>query len=327
MTHAASAHPSHDFWAQLYDAAPPRRRTLQVGGAELAMSVWEREHPDPGVPDLLLVHGGAAQRQWWDHIVPLLRGVGTVVAVDLSGHGESSHRSGYTVDQWSEEVDAVNRYMFPVPPVIVGHSLGGLVALNCAQKAPERYRGALIMDTPVWGASDNAHHQRRARIASRPAPTYASLDAAVARFRTAPPVLQAPPTVMAHVAESSYRRTSEGWTATYDPAIFARPPLPEGFVERPELPTVWVRCEHGVIHDAMAARILSELGPHAEFVELPVAGHHLLLDQPVATAWLITLFLNRQYGRKGEAPSWASATSGQDADGLKGFTPGSSDGR
>ena len=47
-----------------------------------------------------------AEAHWWDHIAPLLPGR-QVVAIDLSGHGESGNRENYNARQWAREIVAV----------------------------------------------------------------------------------------------------------------------------------------------------------------------------------------------------------------------------
>ena len=51
----------------------------------------------------MLVHGGAAHSRWWDHIAPMLTEGWRVVAVDLSGHGDSDRRDHYSLDTWARE--------------------------------------------------------------------------------------------------------------------------------------------------------------------------------------------------------------------------------
>ena len=56
---------------------------------------------------IVLVHGGAAHSRWWDHIGPLLAADRRVVAIDLSGHGDSGRRESYSFDAWAGEMLAV----------------------------------------------------------------------------------------------------------------------------------------------------------------------------------------------------------------------------
>ena len=84
------------------DAAVQEGATT-VDGASIAYRMWG----DPAHRSIVLVHGGAAHSRWWDHIAPLLTSGWRVVAVDLSGHGDSDRRDRYSLDTWAREVLAV----------------------------------------------------------------------------------------------------------------------------------------------------------------------------------------------------------------------------
>jgi pimeloyl-ACP methyl ester carboxylesterase len=287
--------PADSRWAQLYAACRPRSEVLVLDGGTLAVSIWDHAD-DSGAEgrgrDVVLVHGGAAQRTWWDHIAPLLRGAGRIIAFDLTGHGDSSRRRAYSFDSWAGEVAAVAAAYCRPRPALVGHSMGGLVSVHAAQQAEDRYAAVMALDSPLQRMS-NGHVERRAKIASRPVRSYATAEAAREGYRTYPPVVDAPPEVMAHVADSAYEPVGERWALKFDPLIYHRPQAPDDFVRRAAVPTQWVRAQQGFIDDRMAERISTSLGPVGELVEVPMAGHHLTLEQPTATAWLISVFLQR----------------------------------
>ncbi|WP_170231400.1 alpha/beta fold hydrolase [Pseudonocardia kunmingensis] len=73
---------------------------------------------------LVLVRGGGAHSPWWDYIGPLLATLRRVVALDLTGHGDSGRRPEYSRACWAEGSSP-----WPTPaapaPVVVGHSMGG----------------------------------------------------------------------------------------------------------------------------------------------------------------------------------------------------------
>src|SRR6478736_2767221 len=74
----------------------------------------------------VLVHGGAAHAHWWDHIAPRLaaRAFDRVVAIDLSGHGDSDWREGYSTAIWAHELrESVNEWGGD-RPIVIAHSLG-----------------------------------------------------------------------------------------------------------------------------------------------------------------------------------------------------------
>ena len=106
----------------------------------------------PRAPRFLLLHGYLAHTGAWRHALPLLGEAGAAVAVDLPGHGYSD---------MSETIPAEPSGMARlIPPlldrlgadrvVLVGHSLGGAVALYAAQQAPERVAGLVLIAPFVY---------------------------------------------------------------------------------------------------------------------------------------------------------------------------------
>ena len=90
-------------WFTTALAAEAQPGAVLVAGTEITYRAWGT----PGASGLILVHGGAAHARWWDHIAPLLTTGRRVLAVDLSGHGDSGRRAAYSLDAWAEEVMAV----------------------------------------------------------------------------------------------------------------------------------------------------------------------------------------------------------------------------
>lgn len=102
-------------------AAPVDTGKVEVDGATIAYRAWG----ESGRPGIVLVHGGMAHSRWWDHIGPQLAAGRRVVALDLSGHGDSDHREHYGLDTWVGEVLAVAAAGgIAGAPVLVGHSMG-----------------------------------------------------------------------------------------------------------------------------------------------------------------------------------------------------------
>ncbi|NGP07795.1 alpha/beta hydrolase [Rhodococcus sp. 14C212] len=255
------------------------------------MSVWDPPVDTTG-PDVVLVHGGAAQRQWWDHLAPLLKGAGRVVALDLSGHGESHHREQYTLDTWSHEVLEIAQHFCADPPVLVGHSMGGIVSVNAAQSHPDEFAAVLALDSPLRRMT-TSHVERRNKIASRPVRSFASRAEALSGYKTFPPVTDAPAEVIDHIARAAYRRVDDRWALKYDPRIYLRPQIDDDFVQAARIPTWWVQAEHGFVDETMAQRIRESIGPAGVLLEAPAASHHMILEQPLATAWIISLFIQQ----------------------------------
>lgn len=100
--------------------------------------------PGPGTP-FVLVHGFADTAATWDCLVPLLHEHGPVYRSDLPGHGGRASDSAElmsrdaAVAELTEQITALGR-----PVTLVGHSLGGYLALTLAIRSPELV-GALVL--------------------------------------------------------------------------------------------------------------------------------------------------------------------------------------
>src|SRR6266699_2185852 len=142
---------------------------------------------------------------------------------------------------------------------------GDPVTLRLATLAGSQIAGAVAIDSPVrdMAPEDRAARQHRA---FGPLRVYPTPEAAVARFRPIPdqPTLAY---IADHVAATSIRAAGGGWTWKFDPNVFARDHLTPELLTRLECRVALFRAEHGRV---------------APVIEIPVAGHHIMLDQPVA---------------------------------------------
>lgn len=268
-------------WFLEATASKPESRWTQLEGVDLHYLRWG----DPARPGLVLVHGGAAHAHWWSFLAPLLARQYHVVAPDLSGHGESGRREEYPREVWARELMAVmDHASFPGPPVVVGHSLGGLVTIVAASLYGERLAGAIVVDSPVRRPDPESEEGQRGRMFRNPK-VYPELEEAVAHFHLVPPQPCENRYILEHVARHSLRRTDQGWTWKFDPRVFLRvtlTPMNE-FLAR-------TRCRVAVLRGELSRLVPPEIGEYmyellhrnAPIVEIPQAHHHLLLDQPLA---------------------------------------------
>jgi pimeloyl-ACP methyl ester carboxylesterase len=277
MTEPGPGPTSQPEWFTRALAAPVETISVEVRGTPIAVRVWG----DHG-PGVVLVHGGAAHSRWWDHIAPMLADSYRVAALDLSGHGDSGRRAAYKLDVWAEEVMAVA----PVagiagPPVVIGHSMGGWVALTAGARHDDDIAGVVTIDSPIRQRTPEEEAAVRRR-AFGPLRRYPSQADAINRFRTVPEQPTYLPYILRHVARTSVIQSGDAWVWKFDPRIFDRP--------RPTsdlLAAVWCRvgvfrAECGLVTPDIGADIYAALGRIAPVVEIPLAGHHPMLDQPLA---------------------------------------------
>jgi|TARA_B110000263_G_scaffold193868_1_gene172007 pimeloyl-ACP methyl ester carboxylesterase len=263
-----------------------------VDGAGIHYLAWG----EPGRPGLVFVHGGAAHAHWWTHVAAQFAAVYRVVAIDLSGHGDSDRRDEYSLDRWCSEVMAVaDDADMAGAPIVIGHSMGGLVTLATASAHGDRIAGAVVMDSPVAAPDPEMESGRRNQF--RDPKVYPDTATAIGRFRTVPEQDHYEPYVMDHVAAMSLRPTDGGVTWKFDPRIF----MPRRSAANELLPDITCRvalfrAEHGLVTPGIGAYMYEQLGRVAPVIEIPLAGHHLMLDQPllVVTA-LRTLFADWEH--------------------------------
>lgn len=100
-----------------------------------------------GTPPLVFVHGYACSHTDWRLQVAYFSPRHKTVAVDLPGHGASQARpEDCTIENCGQAVADVMRALELPPAVIFGHSMGCRVALEAAQRAPERVAAIVLVD-------------------------------------------------------------------------------------------------------------------------------------------------------------------------------------
>jgi pimeloyl-ACP methyl ester carboxylesterase len=114
-----------------------------------AVSLNLAEGPHNG-PLLVLLHGFTNRWQTFLPIVPVMTKKWHVVAFDHRGHGSSGRVSGgYTAAGFYADAEAVLTHFSAEPAVLLGHSMGGSMALHLAQNHSERVRAVVTGDTSL----------------------------------------------------------------------------------------------------------------------------------------------------------------------------------
>lgn len=100
-------------------------------------------------PPVLLLHGGASDSTDWMGTMATLSGSYTFYAPDLPGFGLSErNRDGYHLSDFTHSIAGLIRELgLPAPLPVVGHSLGGRIALDLALRQPDKVRQLALVDT------------------------------------------------------------------------------------------------------------------------------------------------------------------------------------
>jgi pimeloyl-ACP methyl ester carboxylesterase len=255
---------------------------VEVAGVSIHYLAWG----EPGRRGLVFVHGGGAHAHWWSHVAATFAGQFRVLALDLSGHGDSDHRKLYSTEQWTDEVVAVaSDGGLSGLPVIIGHSMGGFVTIATAALHGDAIEAVIVCDSPVADLDPeiSAFHLKEAFGRPR---TYVDLEDAVAHFRTVPRQDHYLDYVIDMVARHSLKKVDGGWQWKFDRRIFEQFGAGIRSIAAPYLSEVncrlaLLRSEFGLVTPDIGDSMYEKLGRVTPVIEIPEAGHHAMLDQPL----------------------------------------------
>lgn len=122
----------------------PGGRIVSVSGGELEVV---EKGPRSGSP-IVLIHCFTCAINYWNGMIPLLAREHRVIAVDLLGHGGSEKpSSGYSVPNQADVIAEVLAKLGVRRAEVVGHSLGGPVAIALAEQSPQLVSSLVTIDS------------------------------------------------------------------------------------------------------------------------------------------------------------------------------------
>jgi len=143
-------------------------KTVTRDGVKLAYS-----EAGAGVPPLLFIHGWCCDHTYWRDQTPAFAQRHRVVAVDLRGLGVSdAPDEDSSIEQFREDVAWLSRETSLDRPVIIGHSMGGLIALNIVRRWPELARAAVFVDAVMMPFPEQFQPMLASMLASLRSPGY-----------------------------------------------------------------------------------------------------------------------------------------------------------
>lgn len=232
---------------------------------------------DPAAPVVVLLHGGGANQHWWDEIAPSLARDYRVVALDFRGHGDSDHPEALAVGAFHRDLEALLAHLGREDVAIVGHSLGGHVALDHAARHPEIW--AVVAIEVSRGGERRVRRRTRLALAARR--SYASREEAVERYRLLPETPGAPESLRRRLALHSIAELPDGrFGFKFDPRWFVLPAAPAAPLADVRCPCLVIRGAASTLLTPEGARDLAAELPSARVVQIAGGGHNVHLERP-----------------------------------------------
>jgi len=266
-----------------------RRANVETPTGAVSALVW-----GTGTPEIVLLHGGAQNAHTWDTVALAL--AVPLVAIDLPGHGHSSHRDDHAY--WPSEnaiaVEAAVRELAPDARLLVGMSLGGLTALALTDRAPDLVRSLVLVDV-----TPGVNREKSTAIAQFiDGPEYfASFDEILERTIQFNPT-RSETSLRRGILHNAIELPDGRWRWRYDLPRRGSGEGEEGRImpgldelwdaaARVKVPFLLARGSTSPVVDDEDVAELQRRNPEAEVVVIDGAGHSIQGDRPLELAELL----------------------------------------
>ena len=260
----------------------PTENFVEVEGAKIHYLTWG----DTKNPGLFFIHGFSANAHWWDFIAPAFTEDYCVVAIDLSGSGDSDHRETYSQEIYANEIKAVCDDMGWESADFIAHSMGGSISLNATSIYPEIFKSLYLLDSIVILPPDKIRNYSSNRSMIRADFIYEDEASAIESFRLIPPQPCRNEFLLNHIAINSYKQTEEGWLLKSDGKMmktYQSKDLTETLMA--------IQCPIYIVYGLMSQIFTQEILDYTVYVGnippervigVPGTMHHLFVDDPLS---------------------------------------------
>jgi pimeloyl-ACP methyl ester carboxylesterase len=245
---------------------------------------------DPSKTNLVFLHGIGGRASAWHAIQQICAAAGYgSLAWDMPGYGGSPAIDPYTFEGLANALLALMDKQGVQKTVLVGHSMGGMVALQMWAQHPVRVAGlVLAASSPAFGQGSGDF--QRAFVAQRLAPIQAGQSMADVA-ETLVPTMVAPGYAGPGLAQAKSCMSAIS-PDTYKAALSALVQFEQrGALPTITVPTLCIAAEHDRTAAPSVVQRMAEKIPKAQFQCMPDVGHLLTFEQPGSFANALLRFL------------------------------------
>jgi pimeloyl-ACP methyl ester carboxylesterase len=223
-----------------------------------------------GEPGLVFIHGGLANRGFWDHQLETFAAHHRVIAPDLPGHGESgTDRQTWGMREFGADIRRVVEAEHLGTIIIVGNSLGGPVAIETALLLGEQVLGVVGVDTfqslDYMMSSEDARHRAES-----------FRDDFAGNLRQMVKALFQPDADPVLMADAEHRMAGTSVNAAYEMFASLGGYAPAASARRLTMP---LRAINGDLYPTDVAAV-RKVKPDFEVIVMPHMGHYPMLERP-----------------------------------------------
>lgn len=261
--------------------------------------VFNFDEAAPDRPAIILLPGLTNHAHYWDEIVPYFLENYAVYALDWREHGDSAAADSYGYADYAADLSRLVNYLAPAKYFLVGHSLGGYVALFYASQLEETGGLAGIVACDVKTSSTEEEHLIGRKAGAKPQPFFSTLAEVAARLRATMPDSSVSQERLLELAQEGVFEEGPAFRLKYDRQVLDFELVnPYSFAAQVPVPTLVINGANSGIMNAKQARELAKALPQSRRVEIPEAGHFVYLDQPAEFAGAVNGFLEKQTSSK-----------------------------
>ncbi len=259
-------------------------RRVTVNGVALAVDTAGEG------PAVLFIHGYPLDRTMWRHQMEHLAGYQRI-APDLRGMGLSDAPDlGYSMTTYADDLAALLDTFGVDDAVLVGHSMGGYIALEFVRRWPRRVRALVLVDSRAEADTPDGRKARdAAAAAARERGAVATAEAMLPKLFSGQDAA-AVGTAWKQV-EATILATSVAGMAGALAAMRDRPDSTPLLAQLAGTPTLIVVGEDDRLTPAAGARMMAEMIPGARLQVMPGVGHLPPLEAPAETTRVLADFL------------------------------------
>jgi len=257
----------------------------------IAVELHYEEHGQ-GLP-VILIHGYPLDHTIWKPVVNQLKDHARLIVPDLRGYGASPSPDGdWSIRQMADELHSLINHLGIDRAILVGHSMGGYVALAFAHAYPSHVAGLGLIATQAAADSPEKRQSRYIQIEEvKRRGIKAIVEPMASRLTPRASLAEALKLLMAKTNTNTIVRSLKAMAERSDAT---------GWLASMDIPAVVVSgTVDGIIH-IEAAKTMAQLLPRGWLVEIPEAGHMPMLEAPDTVANALCQLIEACGGKKCE---------------------------